>query len=164
MKYQKKTKPAIWQEAYPQQAVALRPGRVEAEKQPNGSFQPRKPRSGPVKHGARRPLTLAQVFLKEEKKLYRLEARAFVAASNETGQFCPVEWVINNRILPVEEIHHMRGRGYGGRSPLLRDQRFWLGVSGSGHAWIHNNMAKAREHGWLCQSGQWNVAPWDAPK
>jgi len=159
MKYQKKTKPAIWREAFPKQAAALRPGRVEDEKGGRRPFRPQKRRLGPAKHGARRSRTLAQTFLAEEKKLYRQEARQFVATSNDLGQFCPVEWTLNNRIVPVEEIHHMRGRGHGGRSPLLRDQRHWLAVSSSGHRFIHENTDKAREHGWICAKGQWNVAP-----
>jgi hypothetical protein len=158
MKYQRKTKPALWVAAYPKQAAALRPERAEAKKAGKRPFRPQKRRLGPAKHGARRPKTRAQTFLAEEKKLYRQEARQFVAASNELGQFCQVEWVLNGRVVPVEEIHHMRGRGYGGRGPLLRDQRFWLAVSRAGHNWIHQNQNKAREYGWLCQLGEWNVA------
>jgi len=159
MKYQKKTKPALWVSAYPKQATALRPGRAEAKKVGRRPFQPRKRRLGPAKHGARAPRTLVQVFLAEEKKLYREEARQFVAATNEIGQFCPVVWALVGTQVPVEEIHHMRGRGYGGRSPLLRDQRFWLAVSHSGHRFLHENMGVAREHGWICEKGLWNVAP-----
>lgn len=162
--HQKKTKPALWCSAFPKQASALRPGRVEGSKPGKRPFQPRKRRLGPLKHGARRPRTLVQVFLAEEKKLYREEARKFIAENNEAGRFCPVEWVINNRVVPVEEIHHQRGRGRGGRSPLLRDQRFWLPVSRSGHAFIHAHPDEARKHGWLCERGLWNVPPWDLPK
>lgn len=163
-RYQKKTKPAIWREAFPAQAAALRPGKAEAEKGGRRPFQPRKRRLGPAKHGARRPRTLVQTFLAEEKKLYREEARNFIAAANEKGEFCQVVWTLVGTQIPVEEVHHTRGRGHGGRSPLLRDQRFWLAVSSRGHRWIHDNQNKAREYGWLCEKGQWNVFPWNEPK
>ena len=53
------------------------------------------------------------------------------------------------------EAHHMRGR----LGELLLDQRFWLPVSAEGHRWIHEHPAAARQNGWLCAAGEWNVKP-----
>lgn len=129
MRREKKTKPAIWQRAFPDQLRRLNP-----------EPRRRKPSSG-------RNL---------ERRLYKQEARAFIEAANAKGQFCPVAFVLWGQMLPVEDVHHTRGRGYGGRGPLLRDQRFWLAVSRKGHDWIHNNTAAAIQHGWLCERGLWN--------
>lgn len=56
----------------------------------------------------------------------------------------------------AEEIHHQRGRGRGGRGPLLTDVRYFLGVCGRSHKWIHDNIESARYLGLICQEGDWN--------
>src|ERR1019366_8251785 len=54
-------------------------------------------------------------------------------------------------------IHHSRGR----LATLLFDERWWKPVDVSGHELIGDQPKIAREHLWLCQRGEWNVAPDD---
>lgn len=42
------------------------------------------------------------------------------------------------------EVHHMKGRGR-----FLLDESTWLGVCSACHRHIHENVAWAREHGWV---------------
>lgn len=53
---------------------------------------------------------------------------------------------------PVEvQVHHLRGRA----GALLLDERYWVGVHGRCHRWIHDNMDAARRRGLLCERGDW---------
>ncbi len=98
-----------------------------------------------------------------EDRLYRIEAREFVADAIRRGQTCPVVAAIpelhNGRkyghaiCARLNEVHHKRGR----LGSLQRDRRFWLAVSKQGHRWIHANLEAARERGWVCAIGQWNM-------
>lgn len=102
-----------------------------------------------------------------EKRLYNIEAAAFVAAAVARWETC----IVVNSIKELKEghkyghaisatlcqVHHQRGRGYGGRGPLLRDQRFWQAISLQGHRWVHSHLEEARQRGWLCPVGLWNV-------
>lgn len=100
--------------------------------------------------------------LASERVLYAIEARAFVRALQKAGKTCPVVAAIpelrNGRKYghPIKadivEVHHSRGR----RNGLLRDQRFWIGVSKQGHRWLHSNIEAARSRGWICEKGLWN--------
>jgi hypothetical protein len=104
---------------------------------------------------------------------YAREARAFVAAAAARGETCPVVaavkelresyrygWPTSARL---SEVHHVYGRGYGGRGPLLMDKRLWMAVSKAGHRWIDANKAEARKRGWLAPAGRYNVpVPEDA--
>lgn len=51
------------------------------------------------------------------------------------------------------DVHHMRGRA----GSLYLDERFWLPVCRGCHDWIHKHMDEARQKGFLCQTGEWNV-------
>ncbi len=104
---------------------------------------------------------------------YSLAARAFVAAAAARGENCPVVAACPELAAlrfyghPVSRrlkaVHHSRGRGHGGRGPLLMDERFWIAMSTQGHRWVHDHPAWARERGFMCESGQWNVpVPADA--
>ena len=96
---------------------------------------------------------------------YRVAAREFVRLAKSWGETCPVVNTIpelkhgrkyghpiSNEL---NEVHHMRGRS----GKLLTDQRYWLAVSKQGHRWIHENISKARGHGWICAEGDWNKQP-----
>lgn len=138
MKCVKKTKPAIWMQAFPEQ---IKPGGM-----------------------ARR----LHVTAKEQSKnalhrQYAKEAREFVQAAIDRGETCVVVntipelkngtkygWPISNRL---NENHHKRGR----RGFLLLDKRHWMAVSKQGHRWIHSHPAEARKHGWICELGKWNM-------
>ena len=128
------SKPALWLTAFPKQ---VQPVAVKAPK-----------RIRPVSKR-----------LQKVNAAYREKARAFVVAAVSRGERCPVVTTIpelRNYSATLSEIHHMRGRGYGGRGPLLMDERFWLAVSSRGHAWIDANRGLARQRGWLCEKGSWN--------
>ena len=97
---------------------------------------------------------------------YRKKAHEFVKAAVARGETCPVVaaikelhegfrygWPISNKLVCV---HHVRGRGHGGRGPLLLDERYWLACSLQGHRWIDANKDEARKRGWLAQKGDWN--------
>ena len=109
-----------------------------------------------------RPRTAKQ-HTAAERRLYREEARAFVATAILMGGTCIVVNTIpelrdgkryGHRISnKLTEIHHCRGRA----KSLLRDKRFWMPVSRAGHRWLHANIAEARAHGWICEAGQWNT-------
>ena len=99
---------------------------------------------------------------KEDKRLYRIEAKAAVKAAVKAGAICPVVeaikelregsrygWPICDRI---NEVHHKFGR----MGDLLRWQPGWLLVSKAGHRWIHSNIAEARRRGWIAPHGKWN--------
>lgn len=120
MKRNRKTKPAIWMEAFPKQ----REKRISSA---------------------------------NEKTAYRREAVEFVRQANERKESCPVILKLQQIAEPVECVHHIRGRGRGGRGPLLRDQRYWMAVSRRGHDWIHRNIEAARAEGWICEKGLWNT-------
>lgn len=172
--YKRKTKPANWlsvEGAEPVRGPAKpsaedRARRVRARRGVKSLAQSAKAR--PVKPYARQPRvkTAAQKTAASEKALYRQEARAYVAAAVARGERCPVVaavpelrdgrkygWPISDRLV---EVHHKRGRGRGGRGPLLRDQRHWMPISKQGHRWVHSNIAKARGRGWVCAVGEWN--------
>lgn len=96
---------------------------------------------------------------------YRKAAKAFVEEAVDRGERCPVVAAvkelregrkyghpISDRL---NEVHHMRGRA----GALLMAKQFWLAVSKQGHRWIHENMAKARELGFLCALGDWGRQP-----
>lgn len=101
------------------------------------------------------------------KRQYGIEARAFVEAAIARGETCPVVAAIpelrNGRkygyqiSAQLNEVHHQRGRGRGGRGSLLTDKRFWIAMSKQGHRWVHANIEKARQYGWMPSNGEWNV-------
>jgi hypothetical protein len=109
--------------------------------------------------------TRVKDHIANEKRLYKIEARAYVRAARKRGQTCPVVAAVpelrngkcyghpmSNRIA---EVHHTRGRGCPG-SPLLRDQRLWMAVSKAGHRWIHSHIEQSRKMLFICERGQWN--------
>ena len=55
------------------------------------------------------------------------------------------------------QVHHCRGRA----GTLLIDARWWAAVCHSGHCFLHDEPALAREDGLLCARGQWNHPPDD---
>ena len=95
-----------------------------------------------------------------EKRLYRQEALAFVAAAIARGETCPVVDAIpelhngmkyGHKIsAKLNEVHHRQGR----RGKLLRHQPLWMACSKQGHRWIHANTAEAARRGWL-------LSPWN---
>lgn len=106
------------------------------------------------------------IKLLRKKDQYRVEAREFVQRQKYDGKVCPVVTAIaslrNGRkyghpiSAELNEVHHIRGRGYGGRGPLLMDKRFWVAVSKQGHRWIHSHPTEARLYGWLPPVGEYN--------
>lgn len=82
-----------------------------------------------------------------EVERYRLEARKFIADARAGGIRCPLTGE-----MPVE-VHHIRGR----IGKLLRDQRYWVAMSSSGHRWIHDNPKEAMKMGLLAGRGEWGV-------
>ena len=53
------------------------------------------------------------------------------------------------------DLHHSRGRI--GR--LLRAEVFWMPLCRYCHTWVHENPKDAREHGYICEEGEWNTYP-----
>lgn len=144
MRSRRKTKPALWTQAFPDQ-VKVKPERT---------------RRRPVVSWERRM----------EMKAYAVEARAFVRDLQLQGKRCPVvgafetlppevqryliiPWTGNRRSDKITECHHRHGR----RGRLLLWRAGWLGVSKHGHRLIHKFQALARARGWIAPSGWWEV-------
>lgn len=89
-------------------------------------------------------------------RTYSKLAKAFVAHARLYSQ-CPVMLHVFNLAASPDQVHHVYGRGYGGRGPLLLDRRLWLAVSASGHAWVDAHRDEARGYGWLAPVGHYNV-------
>ena len=141
--YKKKGKPAIWLQAFPDQAI-------------------KSPEHKPKPRAQRRRIAPISERNRSEKALYRKEAREFVAEAIKRGETCLVVNTISSlrygmkyghRISnKLNEVHHTRGRA----GTLLREKKYWMPVSKQGHQWIHENMDAARKLGWLCPKGEWN--------
>lgn len=89
-----------------------------------------------------------------------------MAEARARGETCPVVaavpelregrkygWPVSAKL---SEVHHVYGRGHGGRGPLLSDRRLWMAVSKQGHRWVHSHPAEARARGWLAPAGRYN--------
>jgi hypothetical protein len=152
---------ALWLTAFPKQAIKSPARQREKELAAMSKGLRRVRPSRPPKPASHR---------KEEKREYRIKAKAFVKAAIVRGETCPVVaavpelrdghrygWPISNRL---NEVHHTRGRA----GSLLCDERFWLAVSKQGHRWIHANIEKARNMGFLCAKGEWNHPPKNSSK
>lgn len=142
--YKKKGKPALWMSVFPEQAVKTMT----------------KPEKVAKLCKLIRPVSKRHQATDRE---YREKARAFVVAAIARGETCPVVntiedlrdstrygWPCSNKL---NEVHHLRGRA----GSLKLDERFWMPISKAGHRWVHGNMEEARQHGWLCQIGEWNT-------
>jgi hypothetical protein len=104
---------------------------------------------------------------------YAAKAAAFVAAVVAAGGSCPVVRLVpelrdgfkygHHISARLHAVHHVYGRGHGGRGPLLMDERLWICLSLQGHRWVHSHQTEARALGFLAPLGQWNVpVPADA--
>lgn len=141
--YIKKGNPAPWMAAFPDQVRLVAPKKLLR----------------PVRKRIRSESKVRAVHL----RVYRIEARKFLAAARKAGWNCPVvDEIASLRngskyghpiSSKITEVHHMRGRVSG----LLLDQRFWIAVSKQGHRWIHANVKESRKRGWICAAGQWNI-------
>lgn len=136
MRYQRKTKPAIWQQAFPgqvQQKPEAKPRRICSVSKRNAPDRAR----------------------------YAREAREYVADRKKWGITCVVVDTIpelfggfryghpiSNKLT---EVHHQRGR----TGALLMDKRYWQACSKAGHRWIHEHPGEAQKHGWIAQLGEW---------
>lgn len=83
---------------------------------------------------------------------YNREAWTLVTVANSMHLYCPVMYWLTGVFLPVECVHHLRGKNC---EALRHDKRGWLMVSLSGHGRIGLYPSEAREHGWLCPQGKW---------
>lgn len=148
--YQPKYKKALWVARYPSQEQAKPVAAPVRRQQAVRALPPRKPI---------RAVSKAKAV---ELRLYRQEARAFVAAAKARGERCGVVAAVKELrdgmkyghpiSDAMNEVHHQRGR----LGSLLRDQRFWRAVSKQGHRWLHSNINKARAMGFMAAPGEWN--------
>jgi hypothetical protein len=153
--YKAKTRPAPWTQVKPQATdqnpKTQRVNPVVLRSKPQVGQRQRK-RVPSVSKGRQR--TNAQ---------YRKESQQFVEAVRDMGGRCPVVERVpelrNGRKYGhpicdrVTEVHHQRGR----TGSLLLDKRGWIAVSKQGHRWVHQNVQKARELGFICDRGLWGV-------
>ena len=104
----------------------------------------------------------ARILRKSQNAQYRVDARLFIKDLQFKGAKCPVwlaipevrnarryGWPVSGKIT---QCHHKFGR----LGPLLLWKPGWIGVSKLGHRWIHQNIARARLHGWIAERGDWN--------
>lgn len=144
----KKRKPALWLQTFPEQAIKSPAKPERRQRRPN-------------------PISKKRQTTSPE---YKKEAKAYVAAAIRRGERCPVfaqflnlpepckqmlryPWNGKIRTEHLNEVHHKRGRN----GPLLLDKRHWMPVSKWGHRVIHAFPKVARQFGWMCPPGQWNV-------
>jgi len=85
---------------------------------------------------------------------YNREARTLVAVAQSMHYCCPVMNWFDGVVVPVECIHHLRGKNC---EALRHDKRGWFLVSLRGHELITSNRALARKHDWLCPLGKWGT-------
>ena len=137
MKYQRKTKPACWTEAFPDQ---VRPRLVAARK-----TIVRK--------------RIRQVSVKQASRNQRYARIRNEFMSQPENKVCCLDGCANWS----EDVHHSRGR----IGDLLFDTRFFLAVCREHHAWIDANRDRARTMlamkgtnrrlPLLCQPGRFNT-------
>jgi hypothetical protein len=150
--YIKKTRPAPWVALQSSKIVYKRPQRAKR-------VWTRKSNKSASQTILR---TKATSLRRLRIRQYREDARAFVHELQDSGAKCPVwlaipevrnarryGWAVSGKIT---ECHHKFGR----LGPLLNWKPGWLGVSKLGHRWIHQNIARARLHGWIAERGDWN--------
>jgi hypothetical protein len=89
------------------------------------------------------------VSTKQKKLLAKYHRIRLAFLNRPENKVCPVTKQ------PTTEVHHKQGRvGYADEFardndiPLLLDERFFLGVSRSGHRWIEEHPEQAKERGW----------------
>jgi hypothetical protein len=126
-----------------------------------------KPVRGPVRVTTPSPVRTQRIspvskIRRSEMAEYRKEAQAFVREVVSRGETCPVveavEELKNGRrygcpvSAKLNEVHHKFGRC----GKLLLWKPGWLCLSKAGHRWVHQNIEKARECGWICGRGDWN--------
>jgi len=126
--YKPKTKPALWESAFPSQArtVAREKARVRCRV---------------------RPVSRSRKAILEA---YAIQRETFLAKV----RWCPVAKACLGKRVRATEVHHVRGR----TGKLLLDERHWLAVSRWGHEVIHRNPKFASKKGWLAGKGQWGRA------
>jgi len=134
MKYQKKTKPALWK----QMQDESKPASYSQHEWLNGMPPAPKRR---IRHTStarakqlREYRTRSQLFLKLNFNCLGCIARGFKFQSRAT------------------EIHHSRGR----TGTLLNESKYWKPVCSDCHRWIHLHPEAARLAGLICEVGKWN--------
>ena len=130
MKPKPKRPLAIWREAFPKQAAALRPE--------NGAAGGVKARS----ESERRRMEVYNAI--KDVALFGRNKDPNVSRYEHICEVC------HNS--SATEIHHIRGRA----GLLLFDMRYWRAVCSTCHAWIHAHPEEARNLGLLAQEGEWN--------
>lgn len=121
---------AIWTQAFPKQAIALRPE--------NG-------KAGGVKSRSQ-PEAVRMAVYNAINLLYALQF-PLCEACELIGRYLDTDWHVHCR----EQTHHVRGR-YG---LLLFDVRYFRSVCSECHSWIDANRDAARKLGLLADEGDW---------
>ena len=62
-----------------------------------------------------------------------------------------------HRISRSEHCHHKHGRGWGGELILVK--HLWIPVCAECHMWIHRHPSAARKLGLYAPEGEWNEMP-----
>jgi hypothetical protein len=89
---------------------------------------------------------------------YNREVKLWLALPQ--NRWCLVMILLRRPLQRATQCHHIRGRGRGGRGPLLMDKRGWRPVCFEGHRWIEDNPEQAIALGLLCERGKRGV-PFD---
>lgn len=131
---QRKHGPALW--------VSLRDAKKPAQAQ--SATKPVKTPPRARRSARRRSKRMAKLMA-----YYRERKASFLNAYPKCAVY---KWEFAN------QIHHIRGRA----GTLLLDERFWIAVSISGHALIHDDIERARRMLYICPRGEWNTPPEDA--
>lgn len=140
--YKPKTKPALWQTAFPSQVKAqLKP--ISPKKVWRGIAMAPPARQKRIRHRSDAGRKADAIYAKAKREWWK----------QAKDGICPVMKLIFGKTVPVSKYpHHIRGRS----GPLLYNPKFFLAVSPEGHEWIHKNICEAREKGWLANRGEWN--------
>jgi hypothetical protein len=135
MSFAKKPKraKAIWTQAFPSQAAALRPEKSKA----GGAKWRSQPKA-------------------VEDAVYA-GINALFAAAHPTCECCSVIWpdnLVANIPHSRDDTHHIRGK----LGLLYFDVRWFKSTCRKAHVWIGSNIEKARELGLIADSGDWRKA------
>lgn len=134
MKYEKKTKPALWLAA--------------------AKLKPRQPKP--------RRIASATPQMQARRRKYLKLSRAWLAEPEQ--QFCMVSLIVPEvPVQRASQCHHRRGRLLTKQGDLLLLESEWCQVSMAGHLWIENNKSLARELNLLAPVGEFNTWPEGVP-
>ena len=145
MKYQRKTKPALWLSV--KGAKPIRKDERVRVKKTSDRDRVRRIYNKRVKEWLKGKLCECCL-----KQAYRLE-EMLVGKENVSA----VTVLCGHEIRNGSQVHHKHGRGWSGNLTLV--ESLWIPVCAECHMWIHRHPSAARKLGLYAPEGEWNEMP-----